>query len=323
MRFALVLALLIATSYISGCISEKELDDPNETADDPILEPIDERECFEFDNIERCWLIHIPATATLEFCEHNSCPILVDMHGNSIPAEGQLQVSDFSRLTDPDHVILVHPEGIDLGWNHGRCCTEENDVGFILTMIDTIIEERFADQNRVYLTGWSNGCFMSQEIAALASERIAAVACMAGYVDEELAMGYSPTPIMEIHGVYDQFLPYASGAPAAAFWGGTLDLDEGAVQNLYWWADANGCSGSVPDIETAEWDYSIKKFTNCDNNAEVVLVTLNFAQHNPYLNDYNGTTDPVFEALLSGNPTGIDSSKIAWDFMSQFSKSSD
>jgi len=322
-RFAVVLALLVTTSFVSGCNSDTNLDNPEQTTEEPIFEPIDERECFEFDNKERCWLIHIPATATLEFCEDNSCPILVDMHGNSIPAEGQLQVSDFSRLTDPDHAILVHPEGIDLGWNFGRCCNEENDVGFILTMIDTIIEERLADRNRVYLTGWSNGCYMSQEIAAIASERIAAVACMAGYTDEQLAANYSAIPIMEIHGVADEILLYGSGSTAAAIFGQNLDLDEGAIQNLYWWADANDCSGSVPDFETIEWDYSIKKFTNCADDSEVVLVSLNYAQHNPYLNDYNGTTDPVFEVLLSGNPTGIDSSKIAWDFMSQFSKSYD
>jgi len=320
MRFALVLSLLFATSFLSGCISSEDLDTTDLASDEEILEPIDERECFEFDNKERCWLIHIPATATLEFCEENSCPILVDMHGNSVTAEEQSHVSDYSRLTDPDNAILVHPEGIDLGWNHGRCCNEENDLGFILSMIDTIVEERFADQNRVYLSGWSNGCFMSQEIAVLASERIAAVACMAGYIDEELATNYSSTPMMEIHGVYDQLLPYASGTPSAAFWGRTLDFDEGAIQNLYWWADANECSGSVPDFETAEWDHSIKKFTNCDQDAEVVLVSLNFAQHNPYMNNYNGS-DEALQLLLTGNPTGIDSSKIAWDFMRQYSTS--
>lgn len=313
---------MLVLPMFSGCISNEDGGTTDLPNDEVMLEPIDERECFEFDSKERCWLIHIPATATPEFCADNSCPILVDLHGNSVTAEEQSHVSDFSRLTDPDHAILVHPEGIDLGWNHGRCCNEENDLGFILELIDTIVEERFGDHNRVYLSGWSNGCFMSQEIAVLASERIAAVACMAGYVDEELSVNYSSTPVMEIHGVYDQLLPYASGAPGAAFWGGVLDLDEGAIQNLYWWADANKCSGSVPDVETAEWDYSIKKFTTCDDDVEVVLVTLNFAQHNPYLNDYNGS-DEALQLLLTGNPTGIDSSKIAWDFMRQYSISAE
>ena len=313
------LTLLFLLVTLSGCVTPEGSPISNPPDEEPILGPIDERECFEFDSKERCWLIHIPETATPEFCKENSCPLLIDMHGNSITAHEQSNVSDFSKHTDPDHAILVHPEGIDLGWNHGRCCNEENDLGFILELIDTIIEERFGDRNRVYLSGWSNGCFMSQEIAVLASERIAAVACMAGYVDEELAMNYSSTPIMEIHGVYDQLLPYASGAPSAAFWGGVLDFDEGAIQNLYWWADANKCSGSLPNVETAEWDYSIKKFTNCDDDSEVVLVTLNFAQHNPYLNNYNGS-DEALQLLLTGNPTGIDSSQIAWDFMSQYSK---
>jgi polyhydroxybutyrate depolymerase len=317
---ASLLTLLLILVTLSGCLVPEDSQISNPPDEEPILGPIDERECFEFDGKERCWLIHIPETATPEFCKENSCPLLIDMHGNSITAQDQLYVSDFSRLTDPENGILIHPEGIDLGWNFGRCCNEENDLGFILTLIDTIIDERYADENRVYLSGWSNGCFMSFEIAAIASEKIAAIACMAGYTDEELPANYSAIPIMEIHGVADQILLYGSGSTAAAIFGNNLDLDEGAIQNFYWWADANDCSGNVPDFEVVEWDYSIKKFTNCANDSEVVLVSLNYAQHNPYLNDYNGTTNPAIELLLAGNPTGIDSSQIAWDFMSQYSK---
>ena len=89
---------------------------------------------------------------------------------------------------------------------------------------------------------------------------------------------------------------------------------------MYWWGGANECSGSTPEFETVEWDYSVKRFTNCTNGADVVLVTMNYAQHNPYLNDYDGSDSPFFQAILTGNPTGIDASQMAWDFLSQYSK---
>ena len=50
-------------------------------------------------------------------------------------------------------------------------------------------------------------------------------------------------------------------------------------------------------------------------------MTMNYAQHNPYLNDYDGSDSPFFQAILTGNPTGIDASQMAWDFLSQYSKS--
>ena len=317
---ASLLTLLLILVTLSGCLAPEDSQISNPPDEEPILGPIDERECFEFDSKERCWLIHIPETATPEFCKENSCPLLLDMHGRSITAEEQNNVSDFARITDADNVILIHPEGIDKGWNIGWCCTEENDVGFLLQLIDTIIQERFADKNRVYLSGWSNGCYMSHEMASAASHKITAIACMAGYTDEPLAANYSAIPVMEIHGLVDQILLYGSSSTASIIFGNTLETDEGAIQNMYWWADANDCSGSVPDFEKVEWDYSIKKFTNCANDSEVALVTMNYAQHNPYLNDYDGADDLFFQTILTGNPTGIDASQIAWDFMSQYSK---
>ena len=215
----------------------------------------------------------------------------------------------------------MHPEGIDNRFNIGWCCGDEDDVGFILELIDKIVHDRRADVGRVYVTGWSNGCYMSNELASVASHKVAAVACMAGYTDEPLATNYSAIPVMEIHGLADQIVPYGSSFTTGVLLEETLEGDEGAIQNMYWWADANGCPGSVPDIETVEWDYTVKRFSGCTNGADVVLVTMNYAQHNPYLNDYDGTDSPFYQAILTGNPTGIDASQMAWDFLSQHSKS--
>ena len=315
-----LVTLLLMMVTLSGCLAPEDSQISDPTDEEPILGPIDERECFEFDSMERCWLIHIPETATPEFCKENSCPLLLDMHGRGVTAELQDDLSDYPRITDEENVILVHPEGIGWGWNFGWCCSEEDDIGFLLELIDTLIENRSADGDRVYMTGWSNGCYMSQEMASVASDRIAAIACMAGYTEEPVQPDYSAIPIMEIHGLSDQLLLYGHSSTASLQVAGTLEGDEGAIQNLYWWADANDCPGIVPDFEEVEWDYSIKKFTGCANDTEVVLYTMNYAQHNPYLNDYDGADDPFFQALLTGNPTGIDASKIAWDFMSQYSK---
>jgi polyhydroxybutyrate depolymerase len=235
----------------------------------------------------------------------------MDIHGLGVSVGDQSNLSDYSRITDQDNVIIIHPEGVNNGWNFGWCCTEEDDIGFLLKLIDRVIEERNIDENRIYLTGWSNGCYMSQEMASLASEIITAVACMAGYTDEPIPSDYSPIPIMEIHGLIDPLLLYGSSSTASIQVVGTLEGDEGAIQNMYHWADANNCPGLIPDIETANWDYSIKKFTNCANDTEVVLFTMNYAQHNPYLNDYEGA---------EGNPTGIDASQIAWNFLKDFIK---
>ena len=59
--------------------------------------------------------------------------------------------------------------------------------------------------------------------------------------------------------------------------------------------------------------YTVQEFTDCDNDSEVALVTLNVAAHNVYLKNDPGSPEP-------GNPGQVDTPQIAWDFMSRFSK---
>ena len=94
-------------------------------------------------------------------------------------------------------------------------CGEEDDVGFLLTLIDHMIENRSVDASRVYLSGWSNGCFMSQEMAMVASHKITAIACMAGYTVEPKSADYSPIPVMEFHGFLDPGVLYGHSSTAS------------------------------------------------------------------------------------------------------------
>ena len=47
----------------------------------------------------------------------------------------------------------------------GRQGSEINDAGFLIELIENVIMQNPVDENRVYFTGWSNGCGMSQRMA--------------------------------------------------------------------------------------------------------------------------------------------------------------
>jgi polyhydroxybutyrate depolymerase len=215
--------------------------------------------------------------------------------------------------------IVAYPQGHNniwnMGSNRGPClvgviCSEEDDVGFILQIVDTIMQNHSIDQTRIYVTGWSNGCGMTQRLAVQASDVFAAAGCMAMYRFEEAPSDYSPIPFMEIHGVLDEIVYYATTAPTAIAFG----PEKGAIQNLESWADLNGCQGSVPELLVSEDDHDIRGYTDCENDTQVMLVTLFYAAHNPYEHD-----DPVAQPGRGwANPTGVPSSTIVWDFMSQF-----
>ena len=181
-------------------------------------------------------------------------------------------------------------------------------------MLDTIVQNHSVDQSRVYVTGWSNGCGMTQRLAVQASEVFAAAGCMAMYLFAEVPSDYKPIPFIEVHGILDEIVLYATTAPAAPVFG----PEKGAIQNLESWADLNGCQGTIPEVIVSEDDYDIRGYTDCENEAQVMLVSLFFAAHNPYEHD-----DPVADPGRGwANPTGVPSSTIVWEFMSQFSKKS-
>jgi poly(3-hydroxybutyrate) depolymerase len=97
-------------------------------------------------------------------------------------------------LADEVGAIVVHAEGIivenstvDMGgneesWNAGYCCGdavafEIDDVDYLRKVIAKTVEAYPVDENRIYITGWSNGCMMAQRMALQASDLVAAMAC--------------------------------------------------------------------------------------------------------------------------------------------------
>ena len=315
-----LLFVLIVTHLMSGCILENEEENVQEIL--PTDEILDEgsqftEHCIEYDNLERCWVLLVPTILN----ESTQVPLLVDMHGNGDDMYQQRWTSDFANISMEQGFIVVYPQGHNNAWNQGPSlipctddlrCSEEDDVGFILQVLETIMQNHSIDESRIYVTGWSNGCGMTQRLAVQASEVFAAAGCMAMYRFAEVPSDYSPIPFMEVHGLLDEIVHYATTAPTAPVFG----PEKGAVQNLESWAEINGCQGSVHEVIVSGDDYDIRGYTDCENDTEVMLVTLFFAAHNPYEHD-----DPVAEPGRGwANPTGVPSSTIVWEFVSQFSK---
>ena len=153
-------------------------------------------------------------------------------------------------------------------WNSGWCCAHSarediDDRGFIEKIVNISLEIHNIDPNRVYASGWSNGCAMAQRLAMESSHIFAAVGCMSMYLITEHVGDYTPIPVMEVHGFIDQVVLYESTALSVPFneemWTNPEAYDTGAIENIYEWADYNGCTGP---LETFELNglYSIQGF---------------------------------------------------------------
>ena len=334
----LMLSLIIVSMTLSGCISSKENSSNDDIDEAPeLILPYFEKDgyrCFEHDGHERCWITYVPEIVN----GSELVPLIIDLHGWSLSAFEQREISGFDEIAEEYGAILLNPEGLALGgdpttggseesWNAGWCCADAvandiDDLGFLNQLIDIAIEIHPVDPNRVYVTGWSNGCAMSYYLSFHSSEKIAAMACMAMYLLADIPSEYNPIPMMEIHGVLDDNVWYAWGSRPIIFnpvaWFDNSAYQTGAVENMYEVAKYNDCAGSLPDLNDANALYSIQGFTDCENGAEVQLVSLYAGTHNPYEEDYGSPSE--FPRYVPGNGGLIPTTQIAWDFLSQYSK---
>ncbi len=171
----------------------------------------------------------------------DKAPVIISLHGRLGTAARQMTFADFKPIADRDKVIIVCPQGIERSWNDGRGTPANsrgiNDVKFIDELITYIIDTYHADPSRIYVTGMSNGGFMTSRLACELNKRIAAVAVVAASMDQ--GMSYLPTqpmPAMYIQGTKDPLVPFTGGQMKGA--GGSIYSHEDILKK---WAEIDKC----------------------------------------------------------------------------------
>jgi len=308
---------------------EKSETSQNQTVSNETEEPEEENlpfetvgifRCIEVNSEQRCWQTHEPSDSL----SGPSVPLVVDLHGYGFNSTEHRRISEFDEITSDENAVVLYPDALDFSWNSGWCCAaskdqNRDDLGFILEMVEIAINFHNIDSSRIYATGWSNGCAMAQALANKASSVFTAVGCMSWYLLQEADNNYSPIPIIELHGTLDLVITYASDVNGGLVHGHipSTETASGAIQNMYNWKEMNGCNGNFPDINEQNTFYSVQGFNDCENNAQVRLVTLHAHGHNPYSEDAQQESTGTF---LPGSQVPISTSQIAWDFISQYSK---
>ena len=150
-------------------------------------------------------------------------PLVVGFHGGFGNARHFAESNSLAKASAERGYLAVFPEGTRLPlpspnrrfWNGGNCCgiaMEENvdDVQFFRDLLDDLSLEFNVDPARVYTTGISNGAMMSYRLALETSDRVAAIAPVAGAIGLD-GVPSVPVPVVAFHGFLDQNIP---------FWGG-------------------------------------------------------------------------------------------------------
>jgi len=161
--------------------------------------------------VYRTFMLYIPA----KYNSANPVPLVFNLHAYGSKNTDELTYADFRPVADTANFIMALPQGdsvhqayeYNLGWDNWNSVAQAGkDLDFISNLIDSIKARYNIDLNRVYSCGYSNGGFMSYDLACYLNSRIAAIASVAGdmIVSHDSACNPAhPTPVMEIHGAAD------------------------------------------------------------------------------------------------------------------------
>jgi polyhydroxybutyrate depolymerase len=224
-------------------------------------------ESFKFDGLTRTYLLHVP----LSYDGMTPTPLVIVLHGYTGTAAGIEASTKFTAKSDKEGFIVVYPEGLSRRWNVGFGALEfsTDDVGFINELINRLEQKYNIDPNRIYVAGFSNGAMMADLLGAELSERIAAIAPVAGSIGavmnnilECIPEPLQPVSVIVFHGTADTSVPYEG------------DRYLSVAESVAFWVRHDGCSTN-PQNETGSDGNVIKSvYTDGTNGTEVVLYTL-------------------------------------------------
>ncbi len=155
----------------------------------------------------------------------STLPAVVGYHGGGSRPEAFREQAQLEPVADRHGFFVVYPDGSGraiiagkrlLTFNAGTCCgyalkNKVDDVGFTADLLDNLPRHYAVDQERIYLTGMSNGAMMIYRLACELSDRIAAIGPVAGDMGVSGPAPKRPVPVIHFHGMQDQNAPFQGG----------------------------------------------------------------------------------------------------------------
>jgi polyhydroxybutyrate depolymerase len=235
-----------------------------------------------WDGLNRTFLVYLPKDEP----QGVKLPVIFALHGRFGTPEGTVKLADFRPIADREKVILVYPAGISHSWNDGRLKTPAHkknidDVGFLNQLMTYMIRNYPVDSTRIYVTGMSNGGFMTSRLGCALSNRVAAIAVVAASIGEDSAcQPERPVSVLYMQGTKDPLVPC---------YGGEMELGAGGMidshrQVLDRWIAIDGCANRPvvrhwPDSAGDGTTITREEYVNTASGARVVGYTIEGGGH--------------------------------------------
>lgn len=262
------------------------------------------REKIIVDGMERAFISYVPAG------QKEKMPVVISLHGGFASPKGMLKLADFRPLADQDKFILVCPASKKL-WHDGADNKGIDDVKFIDELITYILKKYNGDATRVYVTGISNGGFMTSHLASQLHNRIAAVAIVAATLN--INEGYDlekPMPVIYMHGTNDKIIPFIGGKK----FGRLMYSHDQIIKK---WVTLNNCNPTpiitqIPD-NADDGTTVVKEEYNSPNGFKVIGYTINNGGHT-----WPGGRQYLPAFIIGKTTRNLNACQVIWDFFKSY-----
>jgi polyhydroxybutyrate depolymerase len=250
--------------------------------------------------LERQYLLHVPTS----YRGDDATPLVVNLHGHGSNAGEQAIYSGFLVKAEEEGFIVVTPQGTgaEPHWNFTTVeAGAPNDVAFISDLLDTLESQLCIDSSRVYAAGISNGAAMTVTLACFLSDRIAAIAPVAGLFFFPGCPSVRAVSVIAFNGTDDKLVPFEGGPVSGS------DLQVAPVEDsLQQWAEHDGCT-SGPQDERVSDHVRLRRYDDCAGGATVELYAVEGGGHT-----WPGAAIDV--PLLGATTHEISATDLMWAF---------
>jgi polyhydroxybutyrate depolymerase len=226
--------------------------------------------------VQRQYLVLRPADGSLD----EPLPTVVVLHGLGVDRFAMAAVAPWAEAVARDGFIAVFPQGVLSSWNLGPCCppaslASVDDVGFLGRVIDQLLARPDVDDDRLYLTGFSNGGMMAYELACARTADFAALATMAA-TNLTGCTPSQPISLLHLHGDPDPTVPF-DGSPSLSQMLSSRPFPP-VPDTVAAWAAADGCDPEPERVEE-RGGVTVDEWPGCPDGIEVELMTYPGNEH--------------------------------------------
>jgi polyhydroxybutyrate depolymerase len=261
---------------------------------------------------KRSYRVHVPKN----YDPKRAAPVVLALHGAAMDGSMMIWFSGLNKKSDEAGFIVVYPSGTGVGpfrtWNAGGLGgklaeNKADDVAFIGKVLDDLGGAVNVDEKRIYACGMSNGGMMCYRLAAELSDRIAAIAPVAGTIAIEESKPQRPVPVIHFHGTQDNLVPFEMKKEKKP----SFIEFKGVAESVQTWVKLNGCD-EKPKTETISKQGDEMKATRSTygggkNGSEVVLVVIEEGGHT-----WPGQKPPV--GFIGKSAQNISANDLMWEF---------